>query len=259
MKIRSFPVKSFSDYVVAIKEINSLVTCHASEIWYRGVSDESYELYSGVQWRGIQERKHEGMVDEFLTSCVLYDNTIKTLSAFEQYALMQHYGLPTRLLDWTISPLVALYFALEKDEVNEKRVVWCMNHTELNQITTGEYQTIYTHNVTDDEKFELDGYLPASLSSNSIELKDKAIAIKIQFTNKRISSQQGTFTLHGSEKVKIEDYFVSGNNAEVFKIEIDGKKVREELKDTLMQLGITEDSIYQDLNSLSKRLMREFF
>jgi len=256
--IRTFQVKSFCDYVCAVKEINELITCHESELWYRGISDESYELYSGVQWRKVLEEKHEGMIDEFLTSSLLYDPTVKALSAYEQYALMQHYGLPTRLLDWSISPLIALFFALEKDEINEKRVVWCMNHLELNRINTGVDQLIYTHSASDEKKFELSSYLPRTLSNQDSDAAKEAIAIKMQFTNKRISSQQGTFTLHGQNSKKIDDYFVEAECSEIFKIEINGKDARKELQETLLMLGITEDSVYQDLNSLSRRLVREF-
>jgi len=45
----------------------------------------------------------------------------------EWLALMQHYGVPTRLLDWTISPYVALYFALEKSVLNSDCAIWVVD------------------------------------------------------------------------------------------------------------------------------------
>ncbi|MCK0509973.1 FRG domain-containing protein [Aromatoleum buckelii] len=94
----------------------------AGSLVYRGVSDASYGLRPSVgRWQGpIEERFNyeRQLFNEFKSRAIGYvDRTPR--SDWEWLFLAQHHGLPTRLLDWTSSPLVALYFALNSTRESE--------------------------------------------------------------------------------------------------------------------------------------------
>ncbi len=80
--------------------------------------------------------------------------------------LMQHYGVPTRLLDWTESPLTALYFAITNEDYNKSdSALWMLKPIELNKkanIRTNEKNFIPSF---DDEY--LKNYNIQNVSSNS--------------------------------------------------------------------------------------------
>jgi hypothetical protein len=250
-------INSLSEFLVAVEKASHQMDCHTSDVWYRGVSDESYNLLPGIKWRRIDEIKHRGMVNEFLTNAVQYQD-IGNLPPFELYALMQHYGLPTRLLDWSLSPLTALYFSLEKDENENRRVVWALNPTRLNKIAVNADAIIYPHDAKQYDNYNLEGYLPISLRNVSVKSCEKPIAILVKSSNKRIASQQGAFTIHGSGSEKIDDMFTDDDITEIVKFEINGKDVRDSMLMSLRTINIREDTIYQDLNALSIRIAREY-
>jgi len=103
---------------------------------FRGQSVASWGLVPGLyreRSQNVVEQKNRSQLEQRLLSQFKREArpylNIEPVNDWEWLALAQHYGLPTRFLDWTQSPLVALYFALEGEEYFNSSV-WCIRPPE---------------------------------------------------------------------------------------------------------------------------------
>lgn len=105
-KGKSIKITSVSQFV---EEIARLEKEEGAEIFYRGHADESWDLLPSIF------RVDKGLENEHLLFRDMVAHMPQSFSecksALDYLVQMQHYGLPTRLLDVTINPLIALYFA----------------------------------------------------------------------------------------------------------------------------------------------------
>jgi hypothetical protein len=110
---------------------------------FRGVSDAAYELKPSIGrtelYRNHPEDAEERLLQEFQYRFAA-EIDARSYDQWELLALAQHVGVPTRLLDWSTSPLIALFFALcaEKDT---DRAVYCFSLSKQgNEISKDERQ-----------------------------------------------------------------------------------------------------------------------
>jgi hypothetical protein len=157
-------------YIKSFEQLQGVVQSQGASVLYRGVSDSSHELLTSVG-RAIKlvtrpEVLEEDLLWAFKKRAVLFLKNMPK-DDWEWLMLAQHHGLPTRLLDWTSNPLVALYFSVEKDPDKD-----CAMY-------------IYRH-----DGFYEDKYLPAPF------LIDETTAIFPPYVTPRIAAQAGFFTVH---------------------------------------------------------------
>jgi len=165
--------------------------------------------------------------------------------------LMQHFGLPTRLLDWSLSPLIALFFATNDYEKypDKDGCIWVLRPTLFNKIE-GFGGCIYPM-----DKYTVVDMIKPALKTTRINknVEDKIIACYPVEYNMRIYTQQSAFTVHNTKR-KLEDSF---NENFLIKYIISAK-CKKEILEELKICGITLRNIYPDVEHIAQEL-KEFY
>jgi len=244
VKVSAVVVKdicSIQDLLVVLEEDNN---GYGGSIWYRGQADLTWGLVPGYL-RFSNAPSESTLLKRFKQSAALLVGTTPGKS-FDWLFWMQHYGVPTRLLDWSESPLVALYFAVEgwRAHPDKDAALWSLRPSELNKkANINNVNEEFFIPSFDDE--ELENYTVESLGSRTRTTLMPVATIATR-NNSRIQAQHGVFTIHHNDPIGIEGV---GDSSHVIKYKIPADR-REFICKQLTLLGITKFQMFPELASI---------
>ncbi|HYX28597.1 MAG TPA: FRG domain-containing protein [Pyrinomonadaceae bacterium] len=240
-------IKSIADMV---KHLKKVIDPKRGPAWCRGHADASWTLQPHYDRLKSPVRETE-LLNKFRQNANLLLTRAPTSPYdFGWMFLMQHYGVPTRLLDWSESPLVALYFVVEDpDPKNLKKdgALWLLFPLELNAYSTKAQ--VYIPSFEDDwlQNYSVDQY--SKEKDNGI-LPIAAIATR---NNPRIQAQLGVFTISHLKKTPMEE-IEDGKHCVKLLIPAGSK---ESLRQELRILGVTRFQVFPELTSIGDNLREE--
>jgi hypothetical protein len=219
-----------------IEEINRN---HFDKNVYRGVSSDRYKLIPSIarfphlnkcpdfRWDTFRSDLEQKFINE-------YESFSKKdfKHELEMWAVAQHHGLITHLLDWTQNPLVALYFSVskikhyEKDDENDS-IVWALSN----------FESFYPD------------------SGSELPSVDKEVVVFPRFLSERFKSQRGCFTVHKIPSMNADfTPMEESQSASKLKKYIIPKTEKKAIRIQLNTIGFNEGTIFPDLDGMCRQL-----
>ncbi len=213
--------------------------------WFRGQRDARWPLMPGA-YRTPNLDEDSWRSDFKLRAWPLFQQhgflaQFPPETEFDWYSLMQHYELPTRLLDWSEGSLVALHFALTSVADDATAVVWLLNPYIYNKKTIGTDEIIHICDKAARVR------LPPEFEP--LVRCPKPVALQVRQLSPRIAAQRGLFTLHGTRAKAVED-FAPLAFERILIPSASKAKMRAELR----LAGLSESSLFPELPALAREL-----
>jgi hypothetical protein len=229
---------------------------------YRGASNAGWPLLTSLDTLGGASPPHTkaDLEEHILRNFIRYSRPYFGQSPTNDWEVLvaaQHHGLPTRLLDWTYSPLVAAHFATVGGDGKADRAVWRLDWKAVHRCFGLPELALLIQDLErmfgDEEVFT-----PWSLFSSQGEPHEFACMIEPPSLDARIVAQAATFTLC-SDKSKPFDAFLErhGLGSALTKFVIPAGEVGR-IRDQLDLVSVDERRLFPDLDGLADHLRRYY-
>ena len=245
-------------------QIESFQSIH-EESWFRGVGSVTHLLIPSLfrhpskkQIEAIQSLENDLTETFGQRSPPFVQQTFR--DDWDRMFFMQHYGIPTRLLDWSESPFSALYFAItscERDKDGKPRsdaVVWMLDPVGWNRAALADIS--YSGGVLSTSHDQIKSYGPGK---SLTERKNLPVMIHGTHNSPRIVAQRGVFALFGKSVSPMEkSYKDSAFPEKILQKIIIRREYISDIAKSLFRKGISDTSIYPDLHGLSLEMKRTY-
>jgi hypothetical protein len=236
--LRTFHISGVEELLAIVLKLN----VSAGEALYRGQANVEWGLKASIF------REPKGPVYES-TRYIHFMNGAKTRhpdcpraeDLFGWLLLMQHYGLQTRLLDWSESPLVATYFAVSESTPGDA-VVYLLDSHAMNGFFGNQGSRLLPHHAS------VKHLVTAGFSG--LPALDQVVALAVPEIDLRMMVQRSAFTIHGASSGLEE---CPGAEKFLFRMVIPSDK-KPSIRKELVAVGIDHARIFPDLSGLARFL-----
>lgn len=235
--------------VMRINDISTLL--YAAEftskdwghVWWRGQADSRWCLQPRVSRSTTLEAVERSLAREFQAKAhTRYANCPDQDDYPGWLFLMQHYGLPTRLLDWSESPLVALFFAVREMQA-DCGALFALTPLGLNENQLHKPGLVPPHGSRIDQLVE-------PVFDERLSFSPSIVAVATKEIDNRMLIQQSQFTFHGSD-MPLDQV----TQEETFLVRFDvPSAAKTKIWQELALLGIRESTLFPDLEHLAREL-----
>ena len=224
-------------------------------IWFRGHSDNSWQLMPGVYRANFicaDEEKRLNKEQHLFQDFRVFSAGMRkgTEDNSELYFLQQHYGMPTKLLDWSNQPLAALFFAAS-GHYDKDGELFLMDAYQLakDQTIKDKKGNTYQGIATGRNPVVIEQLSPITQWGDLTDFSDFILPVRPDHFDKRMSLQRSCFTFHVHTRKELT---VKENHS--LQRYVIPKDAKPGIMKELALLGIDHFNIYGDLENLARTL-----
>jgi hypothetical protein len=224
---------------------------------FRGLSNANYNLQTSLIRLGGAYHKLEPVILRSFQKYA-YRDTSPGNSIWNWLAVAQHHGLPTRLLDWSSSPHIALHFATaEVSRFGDDGVVWCLNAVRLREWMPDRMRQVLENESAIMFTVDMLSRIASSLPEfDHLQPEPFLIMMEPPSMDDRIVNQAALFSLMSSPSAVMNEWLA--DKPELFHRIVIPAALKWEVRDKLDMMNMNERLLFPGLDGLSQYLKRYY-